>query len=293
MVNPTTALKALPTFTLIFIWLSIFCYFRAMFSAVQLGIKYLRYYITASNGKGHGVHSPFVFSFIQKVLNDHTSYPEYSQIEMVRRKLLQDPTMINVDDFGAGSVVAKTKSRSVAVIAGSSLKPSKFSQLLFRMVKHFQPRTVFELGTSLGITTSYLAAGGTATVVTFEGATEIARIAKQTLATSGLNDVQIIEGNLDDTLVPAVEKLQSLDFAFIDGNHRKEPTIRYFHQMMLKADESSVFVFDDIHWSEEMESAWEEIKNDPRVTLTIDLFFIGIVFFRKEQKARQHFSIRF
>ncbi|TDH21446.1 class I SAM-dependent methyltransferase [Segetibacter sp. 3557_3] len=264
-----------------------------MFSAVQLGIKYLRYYITASNGKGHGVHSPFVFTFIQKILNDHTAYPAYRRIEQARRNLLNDPTVINVDDFGAGSVVAKTKSRSVAVIAGSSLKPAKYSQLLFRMVKYFKPRTIVELGTSLGITTAYLAAAGPSGVITFEGATEVAGIARQTLSACEVTNVQIVEGNFDDTLEPELLKLGSVDLAFIDGNHRKEPTLRYFHQLLSKADESSVFVFDDIHWSKEMEAAWKEIQHDPRVTLTIDLFFIGIVFFRKEQKARQHFSIRF
>ena len=128
-----------------------------MFTRFQLAKKYLHYYITASNGKGHGVHSPFVFDFIKNVKNDKKEYTCYEMIEQQRKKLLADETIIDVEDFGAGSSVMKTNKRAVKNIAQSSLKPKKYAQLLFRMVQHYQPKTIIELGTSLGITTSYLA----------------------------------------------------------------------------------------------------------------------------------------
>ena len=162
------------------------------------------------------------------------------------------------------------------------------------MVKYYQPATVVELGTSLGITTSYLSlAKADANLITMEGSGEIARIAKLNFKTLGLKNIELIEGNFDNTLSPNVSRLSSVDFAFIDGNHRKEPTERYFRELLPKTNNDSILVFDDIHWSSEMEAAWETIKNNTAVTCSIDLFFIGLVFFRKEFQEKQHFRIRF
>src|SRR4051812_24731078 len=107
-----------------------------MYSSFQLAKKYLHYYLTASNGKGHGIHSPFVFNFIKFVLNDDKKYACYDEIESLRKKLLQDNSLIDVEDFGAGSTVIKTSKRIVKRIAASSLKPKKFSQLLHRIVQY-------------------------------------------------------------------------------------------------------------------------------------------------------------
>lgn len=263
-----------------------------MYSSFQLVIKFLRYYFNASNGKGHGIHSPFVFQLVTKVLNDKTEYPSYKAIERQRSLLLGNETIIEVDDFGAGSVKGLKKKRVVQVIAASSLKPKKYAQLLFRLVQYFQPKEVLELGTSLGITTSYLAASQpSAHVKTLEGSPAIASIAQQTWDALQIQNIKPVVGHFDETLSLVTDK--SYDFIFIDGNHRQEPTLRYFKQLLGSMHNDSVLVFDDIHWSKEMEEAWEQIKQHPAVTLTIDLFFIGLVFFRKEQKEKEHFVIRF
>ena len=265
-----------------------------MYSPLQLAVKYLNYLIIASNGKGHGMHSPFVFEFITKILNDKTVYPEYEKVETLRSQLLNDNRVLEVEDFGAGSTVDKKNNRRISSIAKNAAKPKKFGQLLFRMIKHYQPATILELGTSLGITTSYLSlAKPDARLITMEGSKEIADKAKQNLKAIELKNIELIEGNFDDTLSSAVRGLSSVDFAFIDGNHRKEPTERYFKELLAKTNNNSILVFDDIHWSSEMEAAWETIKNNAAVTCSIDLFFIGIVFFRKEFKEKQHFVIRY
>lgn len=266
-----------------------------MYSVFQLGKKYLRYYFTAANGKGHGVHSPFVFSLITKVLNDRTNYPAYEAIETQRNLLLGNETILTVEDFGAGSTKGLTKQRVVQQIAATSLKPKKYAQLLYRLVNYFQPKQILELGTSLGITTTYLAkANPSATVTTMEGSAAIAAIAQQQFDALQLKNITVVTGNFDETLQPLIDKAgQAFDFVFIDGNHRKEPTLRYFEQLLAKANNDTVFVFDDIHWSAEMEEAWEQLKQHPQVTLTVDLFFIGLVFLRKEQKEREHFIIRY
>src|SRR4030095_837933 len=265
-----------------------------MYSKPQLFLKYLQYYFTALNGKGHGMHSPFVFEFITKILNDKTIYPEYERVEALRNQLLNDHTGLNVEDFGAGSMMDKKNKRSISSIAKNAAKPKKFGQLLFRMVKYYKPKTILELGTSLGITTSYLSlAKPDARLITMEGSKEIAEVAKRNFRNLETRNIEITEGNFDNTLSSVVHGLSTVDLAFIDGNHSQEPTERYFKELLAKTSNDSILVFDDIHWSSEMEASWATIKNNAAVTCSIDLFFIGIIFFRQEFKEKQHFVIRF
>lgn len=265
-----------------------------MYSKARLIQKYISWYCTASNSKGHGTHSPFIFSFITKVLNDKTAYADYNRIELLRKQLLENHSVLTIEDLGAGSTIDRSNQRTISSIAKNAAKPKKFGQLLFRMAKYYQPRTILELGTSLGITTSYLASGNpAATVTTMEGAKEVAAVARENFAATGLQNISILEGNFDDTLAPLVHDMGSVDCCFIDGNHRREPTERYFQQLLPFAHNDSIFIFDDIHWSREMEQAWDTIRNHPAVRCSVDLFFIGIVFFREEFHEKQHFSIRF
>ena len=265
-----------------------------MYNPFQLAVKYIRYYVTAMNGKGHGVHSPFVFDLVVKVLNDQQNHHAYQSIEQIRQNLLSNHQPITIEDFGAGSRVKKSPVRKIATIANSSLKPKKFSQLLFRLVNYFQPATIVELGTSLGITSAYLAAANnSAKVITMEGSTAVAEIAQSNFNRLNLHNIKLVTGNFDYTLSQTLKDINNIDFAFIDGNHRYEPTVRYFKQILSKSNQHTLIILDDIHWSEEMEGAWEEVKQHPAVTLTIDLFFIGLVFLRKEQQQKEHFVIRF
>lgn len=265
-----------------------------MYTSFQLAKKYLHYYFTASNGKGHGVHSPFVFDFIKFVLNDDKKYAGYDEIESLRKKMLHDHSIINVEDFGAGSTVIKTNQRVVSKIAASSLKPKKYSRLLHRITRYYKPTTILELGTSFGITTAYLAKGNEAAAVhTLEGAPSIATIAQKNFDELFLKNIKLIRGDFELTLPYVLHELKEINLAFIDGNHRKEPTLKYFHHLLQYASASSILIFDDIHWSKEMEEAWQQIKEDNAVTLTIDLFFIGLVFINPDFKVKQHFTIRF
>ena len=265
-----------------------------MYSSFQLAKKYLRYYITASNGKGHGVHSPFVFDFIKNVLRDKKQYNCYAAIEGQRKKLKANNTLIEVEDFGAGSSVIKENKRVVKDIANSSLKPRKYAQLLFRMVQYYKPATIIELGTSFGITSSYLSSGNkNGQLYTCEGATNIAAIAQQNFDALQIKNIELIKGDFAKTLPALFAKIGAVDFAFVDGNHRKEPTVQYFQQLLIHSKPNTILVFDDIHWSAEMEAAWEIIQQNSAVTLTIDLFFIGLVFINPDFKVKQHFTIRF
>ncbi|WEK35341.1 MAG: class I SAM-dependent methyltransferase [Candidatus Pseudobacter hemicellulosilyticus] len=265
-----------------------------MYSRWQLAQKFIRYYLTASNGKGHGVHSPFVYEFIVHVLNDTTVYDAYSRVENLRNTMLTEKDLIEVEDMGAGSTSMKSRQRSIAAIARHAAKPAKWAQLLYRIVNYYQPETIIELGTSLGISTAYMAlANPHGYVMTAEGSPSIAAEATRNFIEMGLNNVELMEGHFDETLPEMLQKLTPLDMAFIDGNHRKKPTLQYFEQILEHTHNFSVIILDDIHWSKEMEQAWDTIRQHPRVRLTIDLFFVGLVFFREEFKEKQHFSIRF
>ncbi|HMJ45830.1 MAG TPA: class I SAM-dependent methyltransferase [Ferruginibacter sp.] len=265
-----------------------------MYSPIQLAFKYCRYFIRSANGKGHGVHSPFVFEFIIKILKEDIKRSAFILIESIREHLLADDSILQVKDFGAGSAVIKSNNRVVKNIAASSLKSKKIARLLYRMVQHYKPSNIIELGTSFGITTSYLALASQHTpVYTLEGDSSIASVALKNFSALNIRNVNLLRGSFDEMLPALLDETKSVGMVFIDGNHRKAATLRYFELLLQYSNESAILVFDDIHWSREMEEAWEVIKENHQVTLSIDLFYIGIIFFKKEFKVKQHFSIRF
>lgn len=247
----------------------------------------------ASNGKGHGMHSPFVFDFIQHVLQHKNHNESPAAIEALRNKLLNDRTVIDVEDLGAGSR-KPTRQKTIRQIAKTAVKPKKWSQLFYRLIRHYHPQTILELGTSLGVSTAYFAAANpAATIITIEGSRAIQQQALQNFKALHMDFLKSLCGNFDDVLPVVLSSVTTVDMAYIDGNHRLKPTLDYFEQLLQKKNEASIFIFDDIHWSAEMEEAWRRIQQHPQVRYTIDLFFLGLVFFRPEFKIKQHFSIRF
>ncbi len=239
------------------------------------------------------IHSPFLFEFITKVIYEEDPYYCYILIEKIRQKLLQDKTVIEVKDFGAGSKIFKSDHRRVGEICKHSVKPAKYGQLLFRMVNRLQPEYTLELGTSLGITTAYLAAGCRGgKVLSIEGDPATQKIASKTLEIARVNNVELITGTFENQLESALSKVPQLDFVFIDGHHSKDPTLEYFNACLAKCHFDSVVVIDDIHWSKGMEEAWQKIQDHESVKVTIDLHYMGIVFL-KEELAKQNFVIRF
>ncbi len=240
-----------------------------------------------------GVHAPFLFQLLQEVIYQKSDAADFLKIEKIRKQLLKDDSLLQVRDFGAGSRADKGGSRKVSKIAKYSAKPPRIAALIYRLVKHFRPRQILEIGTSFGITTMYMSlANPGAKIVSMEGCPETAAMAKRNFEQAGMENIRLIEGNFDETLPVWLATAPDLDFVFFDGNHRKEPTLRYFNACLEKIHPQSVFIFDDIHWSEEMEAAWSVIKKHPLVKLTLDLYSIGIVFFRKEL-SKEDYIIRF
>lgn len=256
-----------------------------MLYSIQAYIKFLK----ASTNQ-HGVHSPFVYDLVTKCFYDKSKYNEYSILKQYRQSLSQNFNRITISDFGSGSKVFKSNERVISKIAKTSGISSKRAKLLFRMVSYFNTKSILELGTSLGLASSALSLGNKqASITTIEGCQETVKIAQEQFRTFQLNNIQVIV----DTFEKALLELASVsyDFIYIDGNHTKQATLDHFEMLLPNTNNDSVFIFDDIHWSKGMTEAWDEIKNHPAVTVSIDTFYWGIVFFRKEQ-AKEHFVIR-
>jgi predicted O-methyltransferase YrrM len=263
-----------------------------MYSRTGLAFRYLDHFFRASNGKGHGIHSPFVFDFVTGVLNDRRYFYAYEAIEKRRVELENDRRMIETVDYGKTPPL--TRKVSVSDIARRALSTRKFGQLLFRLVDHYQPAHIIELGSSLGISGAYLASANPAcSLTTLEGSPAIAAIAAETFRPLQLPSIRQIIGPFDEKLGEAIASGPPAGLVYIDGNHRKAPLLAYFRQFMHQRAPEAVFVLHDIHWSLDMEAAWTVIKDHPEVMLTIDLFSAGLVFFRDAFRVKQHFIIRF
>ncbi len=266
-----------------------------MYKKHQLVSRYLLHLIRAKGRKGHGVHSPFVFDFLTQVLADPRSeIPLFEDIEQCRSKWSRLAEPIQVEDLGAGSLVDKGSFRTISSITRSAAKPPRFGRLFYRMIRHYGVDSVLELGTSLGLTTRYFSlACPPHGVITIEGAPRIADFAAAAFASKGLSNIQILRGDFGQQLPAALNMMRGRKLLFFDGNHQYAPTMAYFKLALEHAGPDDVFIFDDIHWSAEMEKAWSEIKKYQEVACSMDLFFIGIVFFKKEFKEKLDFSIRF
>ncbi len=239
------------------------------------------------------IHSPFVYNLAKTVIYENDDYYAYQQIETIRKKWKNDRSSITVSDFGAGSRIFSGPKRRISDICKYSVKSAKYGQLLFRLVNHFQPQNLLELGTSLGITTSYMAAASRkAKIVSIEGDGATFKIAQTTIKLARAKNVELVHSKFQDGLPKFLNHCNKLDFVFIDGHHNKQATLDYFSQCLTKSHSETVFVFDDINWSEEMKETWSAIKENELITVTIDLHSMGLAFL-KNGIEKQHFLLNF
>ena len=258
---------------------------------IQFLADYFKHRLTAKSR--HGTHSPFVYKLVDEVIYDFSAKKVYEDIEKQRKKLLNDDTLLSIIDLGAGSQLNKNRQKRVSQLAKNALKNPRLAQLIYRLAHHHQAQKIIELGTCLGITAAYLAkANQNATIVTMEGCPETANVAYQNFVSLELTNIELQVGNFNELFPKEVDATQYLDFVYIDGNHTKEATLNYFNLCLPKTHEGTLLIFDDIYWSKGMKEAWEEIKAHPQVTVTVDLFWIGLVYFKKGQ-VKEHFKIKF
>ncbi|MFD2517962.1 O-methyltransferase [Salinimicrobium flavum] len=306
---------------------------------------YIKFLLRSTNQ--HGVHSPFVFNLVTKCFYDKKEYPAYAILKQYRRALRKDKRIIKIKDFGAGSRTFRSDERRVSEIAKNAGISTKRARLLNRLVRYLKVDRALELGTSLGLGTSAMAAGNEVKITTIEGCLETAAIAKEQFDRFNFSGIEPKVGKFEAFLEDSGQRAEDINsksqiftrrspgeggpnsnfsttdnpqpttynrrtdgadlqsvpgkpnsilntqysLLYIDGNHRKEATLRYFEKLLPTVHNDTVMIFDDIHWSAGMEEAWEEIKKHPSVTVTIDTFFWGLVFFRQEQE-KEHFVIR-
>lgn len=244
--------------------------------------KYIKYCLFSTHKRGHGIHSPFVFNLVSKVFRNKINPEVVFKIEKIRQLMIADNRKINVTDYGSGSERMKSNLRKVSEIAKYSAVPRKYGILLAKLTEEFGKSDILELGTSLGISTMYMAASSPEVFVhTIEGCPETSEIARNNFEKSGFKNIRTYTGSFNEILPEIEQQKIRPGLVFIDGDHRKEPVINYFYKVANMVDYQSVIVFDDIYSSREMGKAWDEIKKFKKVTLTVDIFRMGLVFFRK------------
>ncbi len=261
--------------------------------AIALTTRYLKYRATAKSR--FKTHSPFVFDLINHVFRNKEYYNDFAILDNYFDELKQKESAIETTDFGAGAgendYKVYLKPLGKIVKERSHTKPRL--HLLYNLMKYFRPETMLEFGTAAGVSSMYLKKGlPESRMVTMEGCPGLCAVARENFERMKLENITVSNGNFDVILPEVLKSFDKLDFVFFDGNHRKEPTLNYFNQCMEKAHENTLFVFDDIHWSKGMETAWNTIKADNRVSLTIDIFWFGMVFFKKGV-VKQDFIIKY
>jgi len=259
-----------------------------MSKAIQLQ-SYITYWLDKVDE--HSLHSPFYYDLYTKVIIEKDHLPKYEPIEALRKQLLTNDTIIHVDDFGSGAVL-KTHSRKIKDIARTSLSAAKYARLYARLIQYFNGQSIIELGTSLGINTLYLAANAAGPVTTFEGSQAVAAVAKTILEAGAEKTINLIEGDIDITLPAFIQHAEKIDFAFMDANHRYEPTLKYFNCIVSRIHTKSLILIDDIHYTQDMEKAWYELRDHPLVYGSIDLYRVGILLFDPSLN-KQHAVLQF
>jgi len=249
------------------------------------GLAYIQFFFQSLHL--HGIHSPFVYQLEQQCLKAKQPYEAYKAIAAYRQTLKQDSQVLEIQDFGAGSRVAKTNKRAVKDLLKQSASTKKRSALLYRLAHYFKACHILELGTNLGVGTQALAQYPQAQITSMEGCPHLFQYASSQL--KALAHVRLIHSNFTAGLAQLAH--QKWDLIFMDGHHEKDATLEYFETLLPQTHEGSVIIVDDINWSEGMQKAWEAIKAHPKVRITVDTFFWGLVFFREGQ-AKEHFKIR-
>ena len=250
---------------------------------------YLEYRSRAVNQ--YGLHSPFLFEFYKVCFRPSFKH-DFPSISELRKNLRKNETKVKITDFGAGSLVFKSKLRKVSDMFSSAAISKKQGELLHRVVSYFKAETILEFGTHLGLSSAYMAIDSKTRIITLEGCSSTAAIALHNHEKLGLENIIVEVGSFQKSLPSILLSLKNIDLAYIDGNHSYEGTMWNFEQVLPKTNDHSILIFDDINWSPEMKKAWDEIISKPEISLSINCYKFGLVFFRKGVE-KQHFYFKF
>ncbi len=248
--------------------------------------NYIKHYFIAKRN-GHGVHSPFAYQLCEEVFYNANHFYDFDALKKIRTSLLADSTELVIEDLGAGSKTFHSNKRKINEIARKGISTVKQSEILYKLINFLNCANNVELGTSIGLNTMYMAkANKTGKVISIDGSKSLVAFAGDLTKKNLVNNVEFINANFDSALPELLNKLNSLDLLYVDGNHTYEATLNYFKLALEKKQNNTVLIFDDIYWSPQMTSAWKEIKQHSAVTLSIDTFYFGLIFFKEEVKEK-------
>ena len=254
-------------------------------------LRYLWHWLTAVNE--HSLHSPFLFNLYTKTIKKQVVLEDFNAIEQVRQQLIHSKEKITVNQLGANSKVNNQLVRPISAIARKGITSAAINKLLFKLIRDFECKHIIELGTSFGINTMYMATNSQVKVYSFEGCQNTAGIARKHFDELGYSNIELIIGNIDETLPQFIhQSMAKIDLVFMDANHKLEPTLNYFNQLLKLCHNQSIIIIDDIYWSPEMTKAWQKLKDHPQVTTSVDLYELGLLFFRPELE-KAHFRLMF
>lgn len=239
----------------------------------------------------HGVHSPLVYQLTSEILRKDRTFEDFNFLDAKRKELLSNNTWLHVEDFGAGSRNNASTERSIKSIAKHALAPKIQAEAIYKLVHFFQPKSIIEFGTSLGLTSLYISrAAQKSEITTIEGSPKIAAFAQEFLRQNNALNVQVIHQKFDDYLVSTLPANKTFDLIYIDGNHTYEATTKYFLKMLEHTNQDAWFILDDIYWSRDMSKAWNQIIGHHRVSLSMDFFHFGVVMLQPRM-TKEHFKL--
>ena len=258
---------------------------------IHRAVCWLKHRLRATRG-GHGIHSPFAYALCENVFYNHNGYYDFERLSKVRGQLGRDSTVLDSGDFGAGSRRFSSSHRKISDVLRYGTSTERQSQLLYRLATFLKVQTCIELGTSIGVNTLYLALQNPkGTVYSIEGSKALCEFASALAARQKVGNIHFLNQRFDLALPDLVSKVTGTTMVYIDGDHSYDATRQYFNSLLPLATGDNVFVLDDIYWSRGMTRAWNELRLHPSVSLSIDTFYSGYLFFRKEIKQRQHYRL--
>lgn len=260
--------------------------------SITTALKYINYRL--SSYTEHDLHSPFLFDFYNELIKNKYPYNDFDELNKLRQQLLNNDLEIEIEDYGAGSKKLITNTRKIKDIVKHGIAQKKQAEFIYRLLNKFLPNVVIELGTSVGLTSLYMAKSTPKSqVYTIEGCKNLHQFAANLFNKYNTKNIHALQGTFDIELPKLLQSIDTIDFLYIDGNHTYDATMRYFEMILNKIHSKSIIMFDDINWSDGMQKAWQEVCSHEKVKLSLDFFHFGIIFFRAEQKEKEHFVLRF
>ncbi|MDR0542638.1 MAG: hypothetical protein LBH19_10595 [Dysgonamonadaceae bacterium] len=220
--------------------------------------------------KGFGVHSPFVYNLITKVIEEKSAYYALEEIENFRRQLLKD--------------------NDLSLITARETQSAAYGALLFRMVNFFKCRNVIEIGSSTGVMGLYLAMASRTRCQCrlLDERQGLAQCIRQFARTHHLSKLQYMEGDYRENIPSLYAELSGADLLFINQLPETMTGSGLMDLCRPLIGRQSILILDGINRSKEMHKIWESLKRDPQSRVMVDLYALGIAFFNDKLPKRYY-----